>query len=63
MIPVFTTTKASQLVYNVCLCFIVLSVAVCAFVLFCGDQIFVDFVSFLSMIIYEVLYIGMMFKI
>ena len=27
-------------------------VRVCLF--FCGDQIFVDFVSFLSMIIYEV---------
>ena len=23
---------------------------------FCGDQIFVDFISFLSMIVYEVLY-------
>ena len=45
--------------YKVCLCFIVLSVTVftvgyvCSF---CGDQSFVDFVSFLSMIIYEVFY-------
>ena len=40
--------------------FVVLSVTVCtvAYVcLFRGDQIFVDFVSFLSMIIYEALYI------
>ena len=45
--------------YKVCLCFIVLSVTVCTVgyvCLFCGDQIFVYFVSFLSMIIYEVLY-------
>ena len=41
------------------MCFIVLSVTVCTVgyvCLFCGDQIFVYFVSFLSMIIYEVLY-------
>ena len=41
------------------LCFIMLSVTVCTvgyICLFHGDQIFVDFVSFLSMIIYEVLY-------
>ena len=45
--------------YKVCLYFIMLSVTVCTVgyvCLFCGDQIFVDFVSFLSMIIYEVLY-------
>ena len=45
--------------FKVCLCFIVLSVTVCTVgyvCLFCGDQIFVYFVSFLSMIIYEVLY-------
>ena len=45
--------------YKVHLCFIVLSVTVCTvgyICLFCGDQIFVDFVSFLSMIIYEILY-------
>ena len=45
--------------YKVCLCFTVLSVTVCTvgyICLFCGDQIFVDFVSFLSMIIYEILY-------
>ena len=45
--------------YKVCLCFIVLSVTVCTVgyvCSFCGDQIFVDFVSFLFMIIYEVLY-------
>ena len=42
--------------YKVCLCFIVLSVTVCTVgyvCIFCGDQIFMDFVSFLS-IIYEV---------
>ena len=41
------------------MCFIVLSVAVCTVGYICvfrGDQIFVDFVSFLSTIIYEVLY-------
>ena len=40
------------------LCFIVLSVIVCTvgyICLFCGDQIFMDFVSFLSMIIYAIL--------
>ena len=40
--------------YKVCLCFIVLSVTVCTVeyvCLFREDQIFVDFVSFLSMII------------
>ena len=45
--------------YKVCLCFIVLSVTVCIvgyICLFRGDQIFVGFVTFLSMIIYEVLY-------
>ena len=45
--------------YKVCLCFIVLWVTVCTVgyvCLFHGEQIFVDFVSFLSMIIYEVLY-------
>ena len=45
--------------YKVRLCFIVLSVTVCTvgyICLFYGDQIFVDLVSFLSMIIYEVLY-------
>ena len=44
---------------KVCLCFIVLSVTVCTVgyvCLFCGDQIFMDFVSFSFMIIYEVLY-------
>ena len=44
------------------LCFIVLSVTVCtvAYIcLLCGDQIFVDFVSFLPMIIYVVLFIYM----
>ena len=43
--------------YKVCLGFIVLSVTVCTVgyvCSFCGDQIFVYFVSFLSMIIYEV---------
>ena len=47
-------------------CFIVLSVTVCSVgyvCLFCGDQIFVDFVYFLSMIMYKVLYNYMMFKI
>ena len=45
--------------YKVCLCFIVLSVIaytvgyVC---LFCGDQIFVYFVGFLSMMIYKGLF-------
>ena len=45
--------------YKVCLHFIVLSVTVCTVgyvYLFCEDQIFMDFVSFLSMIIYEALY-------
>ena len=45
-------------IYKVRLCFIVLSVKVCTvgyICLFSGDQIFVDFVSFLSMIIYEIL--------
>ena len=45
--------------YKVYLCFIVLSVTVCTVGYICvfrGDQIVVDFVSFLSMIIYEVLY-------
>ena len=45
--------------YKVCLCFIVLSVTVCTagyICLFRGDLIFVDFVSFLSMIIYEILF-------
>ena len=44
--------------YKVCLCFIVLSVIVCTVgyvCIFCEDQIFVYFVSFLAMIIYEVL--------
>ena len=43
--------------YKVCLCFIVLSVTICTVgyvYLFCGDQIFVYFVGFLSIIIYEV---------
>ena len=43
--------------YKVCLCFVVLSITVCTvgyiFVQFVADQMFVDFVSFLSMIIYE----------
>ena len=46
--------------YKLSLCFIVLSVTVCTVgyvCLFSGDQIFVYFVNFLSMIIYEVLYI------
>ena len=45
--------------YKVCLHFIVLSVTVCTLGYVCsfrGDQTFVDFVSFLSMIISEVLY-------
>ena len=44
--------------YKVYLCFIVLSVTVCTVgyvCLICGDQIFMDFISFLSIIIYEVL--------
>ena len=51
--------------YKVCLCFIVLSVTVCTVgyvCLFHGDHTFVDFVSFLSMIIYEVLYMRMIYK-
>ena len=31
--------------------------------LFCGNQIFVDFVSFLPIIIYEALYIYIMLKV
>ena len=45
--------------YKVCFCVIVLSVTVgtVGYVcLLCRDQLFVDFVSFLSMIIYEILY-------
>ena len=45
--------------YKVRLCFIVLSVTVCTVGYIClchGDQIFMDFVNFLSTIIYEVLY-------
>ena len=45
--------------YKVHLCFVVLSVTVCTVGYICifrGDQIFVDFVSFLSMILYKVLY-------
>ena len=37
--------------YKVCLCFVVLSATVCTVgyvCLFCGGQIFVDFISFLS---------------
>ena len=47
------------LVIRYVLRFIVLSVTVCTVGYVCsfhGDQIFMDFVSFLSMIIYEVLY-------
>ena len=64
MIPVLTADKALDS-YTVCLCFIVLSVTVYTVgyvCLFCGDQISVYFVIFLSMIIYEVLAIYMMFK-
>ena len=46
--------------YKVYLCFIVLSVIVHIVGYFCSfreDRIFVDFISFLSIIIYEVLYI------
>ena len=56
VIPVFTVNKHWP-VYKVYLGFIVLSIIVCAvgYVgLFYGNQIFVYFVSFLSMIIYEV---------
>ena len=52
--------------YKACLCFIVLSVIVCTVgyvCLFHGDQNFMNFVSFLSMIIYEVLYTYIMFKV
>ena len=45
--------------YKIFLCFIVLSATVCTvgyICLFRGGQFFVDFVSFLSLIIYEVLY-------
>ena len=44
--------------YKVCFCFTVLAVTVCTVGYVCSfrrDQIFVDFVSFLSMTIYEVL--------
>ena len=54
-------------IYKVRLCFIVLSVTVCTVgyvCLFCRDQIFVNFVSFLYMIIYgSFIYIIMMFKV
>ena len=45
--------------YKVCLCFIVLSVTVCTVGYVCSfrrNQIFVDFVSFLSIVINKVLY-------
>ena len=45
--------------FKVCLCVIVLSVTICTVEYVCSfrrHQIFVDFVSFLCMIIYEVLY-------
>ena len=45
--------------YKVCLCFIVLSVTICTVGYACSfrrGQIFMEFVSLLSMIIYEVLY-------
>ena len=45
--------------YKVCLCYIVLSVTVCTvgyICLFCEDQIFMDFVSLLSMIIFMKFY-------
>ena len=51
--------------YKVCLHYLVLSIIVCTIgyvCIFCGDQVFVYFVTFLSMIIYEVLYTYMMFK-
>ena len=47
--------------YKVCLHFIVLSVTVCTVgyvCLFCGDQIFMYLVSFLSVISYEVISLG-----
>ena len=46
--------------FKIYLCVIVLSVTVCTvgyICLFYRDQIFVDIVSFLSMIIYEIIYI------
>ena len=57
--------------YKVCLCFIVLSVSVCTVGYVCsfrGDQIFMDFVTFLSMITFMKFYIQicdiyMMFKV
>ena len=45
--------------YKVCLCFIVLSVKVCTVGYVCSfhrDQIFINFVIFISMIINEVFY-------
>ena len=45
--------------FKACLCVIVLSVTVCTVGYVClirRDQIFMDFVSFLSAVIYEVLY-------
>ena len=54
MIPVFTADKRWTIK-----CFIVFSVTVCTVGYVClvyGDQISKYFVSFLSMIIYEVLY-------
>ena len=53
--------------YKVCLCFIALLVTVCTVgyvCSFCRDQIFMDLVSFLSVIIYgSFIYIIMMFKV
>ena len=59
MIPSIMKDKHWRVIRYVCLCFIVLSIIVCTVgyvCIFCGDQVFVYFVSFLSMIIYEVLY-------
>ena len=60
MIPIFTADKCWRVIRYVCLCFIVMSIIVgtVGYVrLLCGNQVFVYFVSFLSMIIYKVLYI------
>ena len=53
MYPLFTDKRRTS--YKVCLFFVVLSVTVSTVAYVCpfhGSQIFVDFVSFLSMIIY-----------
>ena len=57
MIQVFAADKCWQVIRYVCVIVLLVKVCTVGYVcLFCGDQISMYFVSFLSMIIYEVLY-------